>query len=169
MNSLPILKALCGDIKNCEHWLSGRNESAQINMETRVLDFARQLLDARDERIKDLKENGPRVFMTDGELNIVLLRTGADGIEEENHHNFVECFVEVTNAHFGSKQETWDLVRNMKWDRDGRIHFLLVRHMDSPAQSFAINITMEEAAQLKKSIPAAEHAYEERLYGEKAG
>ena len=150
MNSLPILKALFDDIKNCEHWLSGKNEHALAGMETRVLDFARQLREAREERLATLKKDGPRVSY-DGELNVVLLRQ-----DKEEYHNFAECSVKVTSVTRGPLGE------------DGRAHCLVVQSLDSPIRRFGVDLTKEEAVKLEKTIPAAERAYEQRYYGEEA-
>ena len=157
MNSLPILKALCGDIKNCEHWLSGEHEEALAGMETRVLDFARQLREARDQRLATLKKDGPRVSY-DGELNVVLLRQ-----DKEEYHNFAECDVKVKFAETEGERKKFNLA---PLGEDGRAHCLLVRTTDFPIRSFGIDITKEEFVHLKKAIPAAERAYGQRYYGE---
>jgi len=158
MNSLPILKALYADIKNCEHWLSGENERALAGMENRILDFARQLREARDERLATLKKDGPRVSY-DGELNVVLLRK-----DKEEYHNFAESLVKVTSVVRGPLGE--DGCARGPLGENGRVHCLLVQSTDSPIRCFGIDLTKEEAVKLEKAIPAAKRAYGQRYYGE---
>ena len=161
MNSLPILQALCADIKNCEHWLSGpTSEHALAGMENRVIDFARQLSEARDQRLASLKENGPRVSF-DGELNVVLLRQG-----KEEYHNFAESLVKVASVETVRERKMFNLKGPL--GEDGLAHCLIVQSTDSPVLSFGIDLTKEEAVQLKEAIPAAERAYGQRVYGEEA-
>jgi hypothetical protein len=150
MNSRPILKALHAHLNNCEHWLTDKfyYERALMGMEKVVIDFARQLTVAREERLEKLKLDGPRVYYTEGELNVVLLRDG-----KEEHHNFAECYVSVVKTNTDKVCEEFKLTDPP--DEDGYTYFIRATRTEvSKEREYGIQVSKKEAIIIRDAMKA---------------
>ena len=98
--------------------LQNFSEAYLANLSDKILSLAEKLKAKKEERIKDLIENGPRVFYELGKLVIVLLREG-----EEKYHCFGKQCVELDSD--------GEIVRRRfrlagKADENGQMYFVKV-------------------------------------------
>jgi len=160
MNSLETLKTMRDDFENTHHWLTEkyRCESAVAAMENRMIAYAERLRVAREERLEDLRKNGPRAYIEGGVKQLVLLRG-----EKEEYHDFTERHVMVVYCENESDRKKYGLTKDPP-EKDGTTHFVLVTPQDYGFLQYGIRISKEEATTIKKRWREAVEAYEERLY-----
>jgi hypothetical protein len=85
-----------------------------------LISLAKDLKAQKDERIKDLVENGPRAFYEQDELFVVLLREG-----EERYIRFGEHSIEFVSSDKDEDRHRYCLVDPP--DEDGFTYFFLMR------------------------------------------
>jgi hypothetical protein len=153
MNSLQTLERVRDDIANAKHWLDRKWLSAEAlsHMGTRLIAYAEELKKAKEERLAELATNGPQVSFEHGELNITLLRDGA-----EKFYNFSERMVDVVRT----DSETIRMGFKLEGPptEDGWTYFIRANPTDYGQVPFGIYVSQEEAKLLKKRIRAAEDA-----------
>jgi hypothetical protein len=153
MNSLQTLERVRDDMNNTKHWLDRKWLSAEAlsHMGTRLIAYAEELKKAKEERLAELATNGPQVHFEHGELNITLLRDGA-----EKFYNFSERMVDVVRT--DSEMIRKDFKLEGPPTEDGWTYFIRANPTDYGQVPFGIYVSQEEAKLLKKRIRAAEDA-----------
>jgi len=153
MNSLQTLERVRDDMNNTKHWLDRKWLSAEAlsHMGTRLIAYAEELKKAKEERLAELAANGPQVHFEHGELNITLLRDGA-----EKFYNFAEFMVEVVRTDSAEVRKDFKLEGPAA--EDGWTYFIRANPTDYGQLPFGIYVSEEEAKLLKKRIRAAEDA-----------
>ena len=158
MNSRSILTKLHTHLNNCKHWLTDKfyYEKALAGMENAVIDYARQLVEARAERLEKLKTDGPRVYYTEGEMNVILLRNG-----KEEHHNFTECYlsvVSVVKTNVDKVREEFKLTDPP--EEDGYTYFIRATRTEGSKEiGYVIQVTKKEAIVIRNAMKAGLEDY----------
>ena len=160
MNAIPTLKTMHDDFENTKHWLTDkyRCESAVAAMENRMLQYAERLRVAREERLEDLRKNGPRAYIDRGVKQLVVLRD-----EKEEYHDFTEQSAMVVYCENESDRKKYGLTKDPP-EKDGTTPFILVTSEDIPFTQFSIRINRDEGKIIKRKWREALEAYEERPY-----
>lgn len=148
MNALSILRQINDDNKNTENWLSDRFASASglAFRADRIIEYAAELQRLKEERIADLKENGPKAYIEGASLSVTLLRD-----DKEVFHDFSEFHVLVSRTEDDAVRRRFKL-REVK---DGWSYFLHALPMEFGIEECGVEITEEESRVLKVRIDEA--------------
>ncbi|NBT47138.1 MAG: hypothetical protein EBT07_04870, partial [Actinobacteria bacterium] len=148
MNALSCLRQIHDDNKNTENWLSDRFASASglAYRADRIIQYAAELQRLKEERIADLKENGPKAYIEGASLNVTLLRD-----DKEVFHDFSEFHVLVSRTEDDAVRRRFKL-REVK---EGWSYFLHALPMEYGIQEYGVEITEEESRLLKVRIDEA--------------
>jgi hypothetical protein len=148
MNALSCLRQIHDDNKNTENWLSDRFASASglAYRADRIIQYAAELQRLKEERIADLKENGPKAYIEGASLNVTLLRD-----DKEVFHDFSEFHVVVSRTENDAVRRRFKL-REVK---EGWSYFLHALPMEVGLQEYGVEITEEESRLLKVRIDEA--------------
>jgi len=148
MNSLETLKTMRDDFENTAHWLTDefRSERALSAMENRMIAYADQLREAREERLEKLRKFGPCAYIDgDGVKQLVLLRDG-----KEQYHDFTERSVMVVYCNSESDRKKYGLTKEPE-DEDGNTYFIRSLPQDYGCPpGYSIHVSGEEAMTIKK-------------------
>jgi hypothetical protein len=161
MNALQTLKAIRDDVENTKHWLkdSFANPSALSSMSARFQEYAQQLKELEAERIKDLKDNGPKISGTLCDITVTLLRDG-----KEKHVEIGEYTFKLATT---DKQEK---IKSLKLDgspdADGMTHFIEACPGGWGQMPWGVWISKEEAVKLNSEFGRLYEDEEEDYYNQ---
>ena len=152
MNTIDLLKTIHGDMENTKHWLEDRflNPSALSSMSARFQNYAQQLKELDEARVKDLRDNGPKVTGDICDITITLLRPDAEGVMKEKHIPFGEYSVDIASTDKEEKIKSFKL--DGPPDADGLTYYIHASPGDWGHSPFGIWISKEEATKLKGEL-----------------
>lgn len=151
MNTLEVLKNMHAELGMTNNWLTeeSANPISLSHMSSRIQIYAQRLKKLEEEEIKDLIENGPKIFGDLHEPTITLLREG-----KPEHINFGEYSVSI------GKTDDREICRELRVkfcpDDNGFTYFIHARATDYGQVSFGIWLSKGEAVILTKKLKELE-------------